>query len=69
MTGETLARRVASLEQAGGGALVLRVLPEVIACDEQAREAFMAQAAREAPAGARLVMVRTGVPRAEDYAA
>lgn len=62
-------KRISALEDAGNmGAVVFRVVPFEIADDEVRLAEYRAEAERSAPVGARVVLVITGVPRADEGA-
>jgi hypothetical protein len=65
-----IAARLAALEAtAGVGATILCLLPAEMTFGSPETEAFERQSAAEAPPGARLVFIHTGVPRHPDFGA
>lgn len=59
-----IAARLAALEAtAGAGATILRLVPAELTFGSPEAEAFERQSAAEAPPGARMCFIHTGVPR------
>lgn len=63
----TLERRIMALEGAGRlGPIRIGVVPLAIAAEPALLSGFRTDVERNAPAGARILLVNTGVPRHED---
>jgi hypothetical protein len=65
-----IAARVAALEATVGvGAPIIRLVPAELTFGSPEAEAFERQSVAEAPPGARLVFIHTGVPRHPSFGA